>query len=454
MNRHRWLVLLLGLALVRGLIYAAVIPPWQSPDETGHFEYVWLIAHLGRPPDQGGGSASFEHELLGSLYEWRYDEYVGPPLPGRMPARMNDLSAAVLASRARTVSTERFSLAYLWSAAFLLSFRCQDLVFQLYLARLSSVLVNVGIVWLAFQTLLELVPSHPLLAFLMASVVLFLPQHTFINSMVGDGVLAELMACLVVYCWVRLFRHGLTVWEVVGLIFGTLAGIWSKTTAIFLILVNIGLTIWWLVRCHRYGQFSRRYLIYLCAGVAMLGAGVWLWGRFSHLGAQTVQSVYSFRQALSPSGLLWMDARGLTVGEALLASYDSFWANFGWMALPVSGRWYGAIALLSVMALAGWICGKPRGMPSWAVGMMGGTTGMALAIFVWAAILSQSGYYQFQGRYLFPIIVPYVFLVVGGLARLIPALEQRYGVALFLLSLVGFDTWCLVGYILPYFVRR
>ncbi len=453
MSKDRWLIsIFLGLALVRGLIYAAVIPPWQSPDETGHFEYAWLIANLGRLPAPDDVSPAFERELVGSLYEWRYGELIGRALPGQMPARVGDLPSGIFARQARTVLTGRFSFAYLWQAAFLLLFRHQDLVSQMYVVRLSSVLLNLAIVWLAFLTFLELVPSRPTLVFLMTSAVVFLPQHTFINSMVGDGVLAELMACLVLYCWVRLFRRGLRVWEIAGIVSGTCIGIWSKATATCLIPVNIGLIIWWLLRYYRQGHSNWRYWICLCMGVAMLGAGVCLWGRFSRLGVRTAQSARSlFSRTFSD--LLWKDARGLTAGEAILAAYDSFWANFGWMALPVSEKWYGAIMLFSAMALAGWMIGRSRDdVPSWATGMMGGMAGMAWAIFIWAAILSQPTHYQFQGRYLFPASIPYVFLLVGGLRRLIPTLEQRYGMALFLLFLIGFDTWCLVGYILPYFV--
>jgi len=42
-------ILLMLLAFVRAAIYAAVIPPWQAPDEPQHFEYVRLVYDLGRP---------------------------------------------------------------------------------------------------------------------------------------------------------------------------------------------------------------------------------------------------------------------------------------------------------------------------------------------------------------------------------------------------------------------
>lgn len=437
--------LLLPLALIRGLLYAAVIPPWQAPDETGHFEYVWLIAHLGQLPSREDISPAFERELLGSLYEWRYGKFIGRPLPRQMPARMDDLPANIFARRCRTVLMGRFSLAYLWSALFLLPFRHQDLVFQLYAARLSSVFLNVAIVWLAIRTFSELTSSRPDLVSLMTAVVVFLPQHTFINSTVGEGPLAELMACLVLYCWARLFRRGFGFWEATGIAAGTLVGVWSKTTAAFLIPLDAGLALWWFLRRPR-RAWTWRHIVYVCAGIVILGVGTWLWSR-SPLGARTLHSI---RRFLPPSELIWVDRRGITFGEGLLLTYDSFWANFGWMAVPVSERWYGAIVLFSLMACWGWCAGKRKGTPSWAVGMMGGGMLIALLIFIWSGLLTKPHYWT-QGRYLFPIIIPFAFLLVGGWIRFASALRSRTAILSLLGFLIVFDTWCLAGYILPYF---
>ncbi len=445
-TRAKWVgSLLLLLAMVRGLLYAAVIPPWQAPDETGHFEYVWLIAHLGRLPSREDTSPTFERELLGSLYEWRYGEYVGRPLPDQMPTRLDDLPANIFARNCRTVLMGRFSLAYLWPALFLLPFRHQDLVFQLYAARLSAVLLNVAIVWLAIRTFLELIPSRPDLASLMTAVVVFLPQHTFINSMVGEGPLAELMACLVFYCWVRLFRRGLGGWEIVGIVLGTMAGVWSKTTAAFLIPLDVGLALWWLLRRPR-RAWTWRHTVYLCASIIVLGAGTWWWSH-SPLGTRVEGLV---RRFLPPSELFWVDRRGITFGEGLLLTYDSFWANFGWMAVPVSERWYGAIVLFSLMASWGWCAGQREKISSWAVGMMGGGMLIAFLIFIWSGLLTEP-YYWIQGRYLFPIVIPFAFLLVGGWMRLVSTSRSRAAILSLLGFLIVFDTWCLAGYVLPYF---
>jgi hypothetical protein len=446
--KRNLLLPLLALTLVRGLIYAAVTPPWQAPDETGHFEYVWLVTNTGQLPIDKDTPSAIEQEMLGSLYEWRYGEYIGRPLPERMPARIDDLPQSVFAQRSRPAQYGRFSLSYLWAALFILPLRHQDLVFQLFTARMSSVILNIAAVLLAYLTLRELLPSRPKLVALMTTVVVFLPQHTFVNSAVGDGPLAETMVCLVLYCWARLFRRGFGAWEVAGVALGTVAGILSKATATFLVPVDMAMALW-LILYRSQRAWTRRQVMWLGAGFSALGIGTLL-GIVSFVGID-IQSTLEL--IFTPSSWTWVDQRGITLGNALLRSYDSFWANFGWMAVPVSERWYGAIALLSLSALAGWVIGEPnKDLQPWAVGLMGIPALVACTAFVWVALLAQeAGYYQSQGRYLFPAVIPYSFLLVGGLERVVPSRLRSHVAASLLLFLVCFDALCLAGYSLPFF---
>ncbi len=479
-RRRTWLVLLLGLALIRGLIYMAVIPPWQAPDETGHFEYAWLIAHLGRLPSAQDVSSSFEGEMIESLYKWRYGDLIGRALPEEMPSHLSDLPSYIWPSVARTILSERFSLAYAWQALFLLPFRDQDLVTLLFVARFSSVLLNVGIVWLAFMIFERLLPARSDMPLLMTAMIALWPQHTFINSTVGDGTLAEWAACWVIYGWVCLFRDQGMAYKRAAVFFGTILvaagiGIWTKTTAVFLAPVSAGLALWWfLLRFRR--AWKWQHTVFVCLGVVLLVAGSWAWARYSPLGSRTWAVV---QRSLSLSNLTWVDQRGITFGDALLAAYDSFWAHLGWMALPLSERWYGAIALLSLLALAGWTMkGRPNlepgdtrmascaasqsdlcsseervlAVPSWAAIVMGAFLVVAWGIFIWTALLSRSdGYYQYQGRYVFPVAVPFAFFFVGGLARFFSGIWREYGARLLLFFLIFLDAWCIFVYVLPYF---
>jgi hypothetical protein len=312
------------------------------------------------------------------------------------------------------------------------------------------VLLNVGIVWLALKTFSELLaPSRRYLKWPMAAVVALLPQHTFINSMVGDGPLAELMACLVLYCWARLFRRGVTVWTVAGIVLGTVAGIWSKFTAAFLLPMNIALAVWWLLRQPR-RAWNRRQAVYLGAGIFVLALAIWALTRLPS--PLTPSRLIAAWNSLSPGQLLWVDVRGITFGHALLCTFDSFWANFGWMNVPVSTRWYGALLLLIGAAVLGWLTAvKDRDDHApWAAKMMCGSLLAAFAVYVWEQLLTQSsGYYQFQGRYLFPVIIPFAFLLVGGWSQIIPPQRRKLLIGSAVSFLGVFDAWCVVGYLLP-----
>jgi Predicted membrane protein (DUF2142) len=444
--RRGWLALLLSLALVRGLICLSVIPPWQSPDETGHFEYAWLVAHLGRLPAASDLSPFFERELLGSLYEWRYGDLIKRPLPEQMPARIDNLPPQIFARMSRT-APGRFSLSYLWMALWIGPVGHQDLAVQLYAARLSSVFLQLGIIWLAWRILSQVYPSRagPVLA--MTALIVFIPQHTLINSTVGDGTLAELMACLVLYGWVRVFSRGWGYWEAAWIVLGTVAGLWSKKTAVFLLPLDAALMGWWLFRLRRWG-WTRRQSVYVALGAAALILAGWLVAR-SSIGT----FAFTYLGDHLSLEMQWVDPRGLTLGDGLLASYDSFWANFGWMVVPASPRWYGAILLVTVAAVLGWVTrGRAAELPRWTVGMMGASLLASLVVFVWVALLFPAGgYYQFQGRYLYPVIVPFAFLLVEGWMRIAPAGRRPMLMWAGVICVILFDAWYMLGTVVPYF---
>lgn len=438
---------MLGVTLIRGLLYAALIPPWQAPDETGHLEYAWLLAHQGHIPSPTDLSAAFEHELLASLYEWRFGAFMVRVLPSKVPARLQDLPSDIFVKRTRTVLSARFSLAYAWQALFILPVRHQDLILQLFAARLSSVLLNVLTVWIAYLTLCRIFPDRRDLVLLATAVIVWLPQHTFINSTVGEGPLAEVATCLALYCWIRLFAQGPTLWTGLGIVLGTAIGVASKNTAAFLIPLDVGLAGLYLVQHVRW-CWTRKQILGLCGGAIVLAVGAWLWMQ-SPLGLRVLTVI---RGMSPPAEWAWIDQRGITFGEGLLLAQSTFWALFGWVNVSLSERWYGALTLLSAAALCGW-CQQSRARPSGqAMTVLGAAFGLAFAIFVWAAFLSrQGGYYQFQGRYLYPVIVPYSVLLVGGLDRLVRLQNNRLLQILSVLFLLVLDTWALSLYVLPYY---
>jgi hypothetical protein len=434
------LVLLLSLTLVRGVLYIALTPPWQAPDENGHFEYAWLIAHFGRLPSLGEISHDFESELVSSLYEWRYGEFIGRPLPRQMPAQMNGLPQNIFAVRSRTIFG-RFSLAYIWTAIFIWPFRHQDLLLQLYAARVASLALNVGIVWMTWCIFRMLLPGQVKMVTAMTAFVVFLPQHTFINDSVSEGPLAELCICIVLYGWLRLLLHN-RVEHFITIVLGTLLGAWAKHTAALLIPLNVIMIFLMLSQEIRH----RRYLYAGIAALAVLIVGITWRTPAGHFIRTILQQWWPIPQ------FFWENDR-ISLDQAVRYTFESFWAQFGWMNVRVSYGWYLIIYILTAFAVEGWIWPRSRlwSVPNRALWLMG--VALLLAVVGWLifTVTTPTGLSYYQGRYLFPAIVPIAFFIVGGWARNTPLSWQRYFAPFVIILLAALDTAALCLSFVPYF---
>ena len=156
--------LLFVLALVRGLIYSAVVPPWQAPDEPRHFEYVKLLYEKGRLVGWGDATPSLEQEIIASMRRfdyWRYGHSDAPPLaPGESPTSFRQIWAWP-GTQHELHQPPLAYLVYLMPLAFTAS---QDTALQLYAMRMLSILLGVAVVLIAFRTADELFPDNSLLA--------------------------------------------------------------------------------------------------------------------------------------------------------------------------------------------------------------------------------------------------------------------------------------------------
>ena len=67
--RLGWLPVLLGLALIRGGLYASALPPWGLIDEEQHVDYIHTWLTYGAPPRLG--EAYLSHAIAVSVFETR-----------------------------------------------------------------------------------------------------------------------------------------------------------------------------------------------------------------------------------------------------------------------------------------------------------------------------------------------------------------------------------------------
>lgn len=500
MSRERLLLILLMLAyLVVGGLFAILTPAWQVPDEPAHYNYArqltnhrhccpviaegdWNQAYLSQLT-----SERFAPELLGQLNSIQYEDHQ-PPLYYQI-----------------------VSLVYGWFGGSLIAM------------RLLSVLFGAGVVLCAYAVSRALFPERPGVALGAAAFVAFLPQHVAMIAGVNNDSLAELLVGLTLLLsvqmllgqvqesrWlvVRLFLTallGLTVllvgdripssigaiflgivalgavlpairetsnWQIwtlgvlVGLIFAT------KTTGYFmagLVPLAIVLRYRWTLRGLRHSDMlylrmlGRKLAVFLIPAL-ILGGMWWLrnltvYGFPDFLGLR-MHDVVVADQPRTADRIAEMGL-GTYLADGILTTFNSFWGQFGWMALPLQDWMYTLFLALTLIIIAGlWIdrlalnkivyTGETarRRAAVWLI------LWLTIGLTALAYLYYNTEFVQFQGRYLFPALIPLALLAALGLDAwrrwLLPNVvsAQWFPLAVFGL-LAPFDLYLLLRVIQP-----
>jgi hypothetical protein len=138
--------------------------------------------------------------------------------------------------------------------------------------------------------------------------------------------------------------------------------------------------------------------------------------------------------------------------SALTTTFHSFWGQFGWMGVVMPDSFYLVLGALSIIAFAGWALTlpKPRApvtpMPSYILLLL--LTFLTAATYIWYNLT----FVQFQGRYLFPALIPTSIVFAIGVKRWTDRLPRRIGsiaYALVFVALAALDVYALYRFIVP-----
>lgn len=390
---------ILAVYLLAGTLFATLTPNWQAPDEPAHYNYVrYLAAQSGFP------------ELVSRCYNQAYLQQLTSQ---RFPP---DLSIDSLC-----YEFHQPPLYYLLATPlFIISGG------SLTALRLFSVVLGGGVVTLAFLIGRSSFPSYPIIAYGTMALVAFVPMHVAMLASVNNDALAEIiLAALLLLLTRRLgadqpstLRDNMTLGLILGL------GLITKTT-VYIAVPLIAAALWLERResgIERIwpGVVKQAAIIY---GLALLIALPWyvrnagLYGHFDILGLarhdQVVVGQLRTSDYLAQVG--WQNY----LWEFVTTTFRSFWGQFGWMAVPMSGRVYLGLTLLCFMALGGLGVSIVNCQLSEhgrrAVRLMGLTIGLMALGYLWYNLQFK----QFQGRYLFSALIPLgLFLTVGLYAAL------------------------------------
>ncbi len=441
------IALLLALALARGAIYAAIIPPWQAPDEPYHV----LAAHatsIRGTPDAAAQWAQLQSEMTASLVQYHWWDFVvfvpaarsWQEIRGHLPNGLG--SPRLVTPRAPTYRI--LSLA-------LQPVQHQDIAFQLYWARLLSVLTNLGVVGVAFAVGRLLFGNESFGAWLLPLTVVFLPTNTFVTATVNDGNPAELLVSVAILFLVLAIVRGLRWQYLLAVGIFTFLGVLAKPTAYFFVPVFVLALMWWVWRrlegWWKLASFPP-FVLWVAASLAIST-------RLQKL-AQSILNALTGAQ----SAQFLVDLRTLPFERDLLWVVGHFWADLGWHSLGVDDTWAFVLSALAVLAVVGlgklaWRSQRRADGGRSERALRRSASVFALCVFinmVFLAISSaRTGISYFTARYMLGAVLPAVGLLVIGWRELVPSGWRREGLVLMAVFLFLFDAVVLWCYAVPFF---
>lgn len=423
-------LLLLAYLLVAGL-YAVYTPPWQAPDEPAHVSYVRQLASGSLPVIEPG---DYDQDYQGTVISSEFD-----PQYSVAPFSYEDWQPP---------------LYYLLLTPVYLLFDG-----ALVPLRLVSVLLGAGVVLVAYLVGRQVWPGRERLALALALTtavfVAFLPQHVAILASVNNDSLAELLIGLILWLLLRLRTEvSGRLWLLVGVLLGL--GFLTKAT-VYLMVPLAALVLWWRYRRDRPALLANGLRVAVPAG--LLGLPWWVrnmvvYGPLDPLATAAHDAVVVGQ----PRTVEWLAlyGPGEVAGRFLRTTFQSFWGQFGWMALPLPSWIYAPLLLFTALVLLGLLWNAfSRRSPDPA---RRSPVPILLTAFL-LSLLLYLGYnvtfVQHQGRYLFTALIPIGVAVAAGLGALGRPVWGRWpwlalglpaGLAL---ALIGLDLLALFRFIIP-----
>jgi 4-amino-4-deoxy-L-arabinose transferase-like glycosyltransferase len=382
-----FLILLTYLSL--GVLYARQTPAWQSPDEPAHYNYVRQLAD-GRLPVMAPGDydEQYRHELVSSRFSPEYDITVltyedwQPPLYYLLQLPVFRLTAG-------------------------------SLLFM----RLISVLMGAGMVALAYAIARLLLPQQEWVAWSTAVLVAFTPQHLSMMASANNDALAELLIAailLLLLKWTQRPQAVRLLWWL-GLMLGL--GFLTKGT-VYLMAPVIAVALLW----QSWGRWRALAQNGLRVFIPALGLGVLWWGRniavyggLDILGKSRHDAVVVGQIRTAE----WISQYGLagTAQRFWQTTFNSYWGQFGWMAVPMPQWIYWLLLAMVITAVAGIFLAPyiwpaaPNAPQGWLRRLpISNLQFTILALLTMLTLALHIGYnltfVQHQGRYLFPALIP------------------------------------------------
>lgn len=440
--------LLLGLALLRGVLYSALIPFDRSPDEKQNFKLI-KAKHL-----QFASASEQEIQQAAARLDRtsRYLLYPDAP-PGKYT--LQEHSDAILPAPPHSSQ-----IYYLVGGWLLKLFSLDQIRDEIFLIRGLSILCGVIVIGVSFLVTRELFPDENFLMIGVPVFLTFLPQFTAMNGAISDDKFAELFLALMFWLLVKIFKYGMNWMYAAAWLVTIVLALLSKRTAMFIFPL---FPVMLLLYSWKASLGFRLHLLLLLILAPLVIGGYHLAWYIDEMGG--VLSKYVIW--VSPDKLKAVLEQAYSLqslkyyAKFFIVIYFSFWGVFGYMNIHLHHFWYIALALgqgLSIAGLMRWgwrIKTGSQTIESWKAKVLYlfalSIIFVIVIMFFRSIILRPGDPMLAQGRRLFTVLIPIGIFTILGVEKLF---APKYHTLVAVIAFVGLfvlDSVCLSNYILVNF---
>ncbi len=434
-NSHRllWFFIML-LALVRGGLYASLMPPWGLIDEEQHMHYIQHIVEYQSPPIVG--ETYLSPEIIESAFAvQRWEKFRWPTPPSQNPQDMG--------LEGHSYEGYQPPLFYVVLAP-LYAILPEPILVKMYALRWACVGLSLLTVWFAYLTAKEIFPKQPMLPYFICLLLVVIPERTASVSRINNDVLLEVIAAffILVCTWSTLRGLSVRYSQLLGVSLGL--GVLTKASMAFLaILLPV---VFWKNR----RQADWWTCVFWTGGIAgclIMPFVIYNWLLYGDLTGYS-----GFRSLIAQSGAFRVPT--LTILNLINEGLDLFrhlWAV--WWRGNLARKYVVTnifLGILAILSCAGGI-GLFRYLKTvyhrqdwrdrlWIVGGYLLVIGVCVSLVMWVRFDGRVP--SIQGRFLLPVIVPIVVLFGLGLWH---GPGGKFWALAIVVVLIVFDGMLLIG---------
>ncbi|MHB1455474.1 MAG: glycosyltransferase family 39 protein [Armatimonadota bacterium] len=372
----KWIYLIIAVHITLALVYWYMMPFGAPPDEGPHGKYIGFLAeNMQFPVFDANDRTNYEFHQPPLYY------VLGTPfyLVGKT-AGLHDLDS---------------------------------------MARLLSILLGAVSIYLIYLSL-QMVFNDFRISLACTGFAAFLPTHVMLSSSVSNDILTELVYSAAFLLFIIQIKENLT-WRrtiLTGLLLG--AGILTKTTCLILFpLYGILILLLLIQKRDSFKVCLMHFAV--ASGIGLLIGGGWLVRNTMLYGDPFGLKLFqtAFEHTAKPEFFLNQGLSMFQYFEMVIAwTFASFWGVFGHMKIFMPSWIYILLGVLSipfaVISLIYWI----KMMKSDANQKLVFALAISLLVIVMLSFVRFNlSFFQAQGRYLYPALIPFTILFCLGISK-------------------------------------